>query len=730
MAKRKNSNRKSVVKDFLPESAGGTPAAQMDDSGDQDIPFTKSSTSTNDRRIANCAEARDLYTRLYLENQLRAQAFAQIRNQMEGGRPFDPDILHANGEDWRTNCNFNDARSAYRRVSMPYWKMVHEVPQTISVKIHGRSPDYDRYAQIMASNFDRFRDDWGPDYFLQFSGFAGDYVLYGPAHVMWEDEMKPRYTWMPSIQVLLPKRTKSNVEKWELFCYRQEITATELIKHVKTTDAMSAAETLGWNPKMIHRAIRMAAPGPANSSYFDPNYWQDMVANNDLVIGGVWPLIAVVHMWAVNLESKKIRRYMFTEKSDVPGYLFEGDESEKDFRRVMGTAFCDFGSQGLYHSIKGFGVINYYYSTVINRTKCRAVDGATFAMGMNFTKGDETPEQVPPVENYSIVNLFPPGLTQINGTTVGLQAGREIIEMLENSQTENNFTYNEPQKDIAETDTARQATILANIANEMSTASAAIFLSQMGTNIFSEIVRRLVRKSDDPDAVKFKKRCEEMGCPAELWKMLEDGRVEMTVKCGASPTMASPVAREQISRTLMTDIYPLPDSNKRAITDFRVSTLAGADGVERFMLPPGQDSAPRSRREAIMENVDMAQGVPLGAPPGLGVDPSDSHIEHIDEHLKPLEAIVQQIHAKKPVDHGHLVAAQMTLPHIAQHLNYLSTNMVERPQFKQLKARYTAVDSVIQGLVKRLSAVMQKAQATGQQPTPADVQAAINSGGQ
>lgn len=732
MAKKRKGTRGTKPKDWLPVSAGGTTSIPSDgdlSAGTEDQPFT-GPTWGNDRRIGDCSQARELYVRLYLENQLRAQMFAQVRNQVEGGRPFDPDALHSTGEDWRTNANFNDARSAFRRVSLPYWKMVHEVPQTISVKLYGGFPDADKYAMIMAQNFDRFRDDWEPDYFLQFSGFAADYVMYGTAQTMWPDERTPRYQWMPSIQVLLPKRTKSSVDKWELFAYKGELTAPELLKHIKTSDTSKKAKQAGWNPEMVYRAIKMAAPGPAQTRYFDPNFWQDMVLSNDLVIGGVWPPVAVVHMWAVNPEAKKIRHYIFTEKSDVPDYLFESDEVEADFRRIIGTCFSEFGSNGLYHSIKGFGVLNYYYATTINRMRCRMVDSATFALGMNFKRGDDTPEEVPPVENYSTINLFPKGLEQLQWYPQGLETARQMVGDLEQSQNENNFTYNEPQKDIAETKTAKQAVILANIGNEMSTATSTIFLSQMGKNIFTEIMRRLVRASDDEDAKNFKRRCEAMGCPQALWKMLESGELEYTVKCGASPTMASPVAREQIGKTLMTEIAPLPDANRRAILDFRVATLTGAEGVSQFLLPVGSQSDPRARREAIMENTDFAQGVMLGQPPNFGVDPSDAHIEHADEHLKPLEQIVQAVQQKKPIDHGHMIALQLTLPHIAQHLAMLSANPVTRPQYQQLKARFTAVSSVAQGLVKRLAAAKQQADASGQPLQPQDVQSAISSGGQ
>jgi hypothetical protein len=734
MAKKPRSRNEVVLQKFLPESVQKTQAESG--SGIQDQPFT-GPTYANDRRIRDCSQARELYVRLYLEGQLRAQAFAQVRNQIEGGRPFDPDELKRNGELWRTNVNFNDARASFRRVSMPYWKMVHEVPNLISLKIHSRAPEVPQWEKGFAECFDMFRDDWGPDYFMQFSGFADDYVMYGTGHTMNPDEASARFQWMPSVQILLPKRTKSNIDKWELVCFKTELTADELWQHLK--GGGKAAKTAGWNPEMIKQAIRMAAPAPGNTRYFDPNYWQDMIASNDLVIGGVWPPVSVVHEWAYLPKQKKIMHYIFTEKADVADYLYCAEESVASFRQLFGTAFYSVGSNGLYHSIKGFGVMNYYYATVINRSKCRLVDSATFAMGMNFVKGDNTPDEAPPVENYSMVNIFPTGLQQLQWYPQ-LGPASELIGTLAQNQTENNFTYNEPQKEIANTRTAHQAEMLGQIANEMSSAGSSIFLSQMGV-IYGECFRRLLRKnSSDDDAKKFRRRCKAKGIPEKVMDAMADPEgkdgIEYTVKTSASPTTASPVIRQQLVNWLFNAIMPLPDANRREILEFGVATNLGADGPQRFLLPIGVGSDPRARREARMENVDLGQGQPLGDPPNFGVDPSDSHVEHIDEHLKPLEMICQAVQQSgQPGQPGqpapqltpdHLVALQLVIPHTQAHLELLANNETQKQAYQQLKARFTAVASIAQGLMARLARAHMQAQQNGQPLQPGDVQQAIS----
>jgi hypothetical protein len=390
--------------------------------------------------------------------------------------------------------------------------------------------------------------------------------------------------------------------------------------------------------------------------------------------------------------------------------------------------------------------MNYYYATVINRSKCRLVDSATFSMGMNFVKGDNTPAEAPPVENYSMINVFPVGMTQLQWYPQ-LGPASELIGTLAQNQSENNFTYNEPQKDIADTRTAHQAEMLGQIANEMSTAGSSIFLSQMGMNFYGECVRRLLKKgSSNPDAKRFRKRCMAALVPEKVLDAMADPEgtngLEYTVKTSASPTTASPIVRQQLVQWLMGAIMPLPDANRREILEFATATQVGSEGPTRFLLPIGVGSDPRARREARMENVDLGQGVTLGDPPGFGVEPSDAHVEHCDEHLKPLEMICQAVkqagqQPPQPMQPGqpqqpgpqitpdHLTALQMGIPHIQAHLGMLAGNETEKVHYQQLKARFSAVAAIAQGLFARLSRAHQQAQASGQPLQPSDVMQAI-----
>lgn len=677
-----------------------------------DTPFGGTSNASADRRIADCSQARELFLRLQKENQLRAQSFAQIRNQIEGGRPFDPAVLRKNGEEGRTNCNFNDARSAFIRACLPYWKMVNEVPRKIAITIHTGSPNKNTAQIAMAEAFDMFLDDWGDEYIKEFSCRIMDMVMFGPSYAFWEDAIGPRYKWAQTTQIMFPKRTKATVSKWELVVLQREMTASELIAKVRDGDTEKLSSKAGWNPDAIRKAISMAAPENIQNRLLDPTYWQDMIVANDLVIATTWPSIQVVDEWAIDRKGN-IKHYIFTVSGDCDDYIYESEEEEKEFKRIFGPVFYDFGANGLIHSIKGFGVLNYYYATTINRMKCKATDAVGLTMGLNFVKDDDAPDESPPVQNFSFLNVFPKGLTQMT-IYPQLQPAMELMKELQHNQNENNYTYDDSgtQQEIAQTDTKGQADLIASISSEGQSSQASIYLSQEA-RVFGEVFRRLCKKSDDEDAKKFKKRCIALGVPEEFFS--ED--VEKTVKCGASPSMASAAVRGRIANELL-GMANMPGMNVRAIQEFKVANLTGSEGISSFMLPIGVDSDPRARREAMMENEDLSKGIPLP------VDPSDAHAEHADEHLKPVEMIVQQaqqggqppqvpgqpMNPAAQLTPDHLMALQMLIPHITAHLQFLANDETKVQLYKQLNARLAAVENVARGLFSRLA----RAQTNGQ----------------
>lgn len=661
--------------------------------------------ATQSRRVKTVADARAIYTKFLWDNSLRSETIVQTRLQLEGGRPYDPGVMIANGTAWQTNVNFGQAQATCERVMLPFHKMVNDVPHKAAFTIDTRSPHKEKFQAAMAECFDLFLYDWASGYDLNFRRFVSNFVKYGPGIVQFSDSESPRYNTVNVERMYFPKNCRMCPDEWEVIALVRDMPATELYSKIRDKKTAERSALAGWNRKAVEQTIVEAAgnAGPNMPNYMDYTILADQLVNNDISVTTPFQPITCVWLYVKNFKGE-IGCYVFTQQGGVNDFLYEDDKAAESFRHLFGAVWYDTGVDGMVHSIKGFGIKNYFYSALQNRMKSRFVDSATVSMGMNFQYADNnTPDETPPVENYGPFTIFPTGLNQL-AVYPQLQGAQGVLEMLEQNQAENNSQYRQNQVQIAESDTATQANILANQQGQVTEAQASTFLSQFGENILAEQFRRLrIKGSRDEDAKKFVKRLKDRGVPDEI---IFDS--EVRVRTGANAGMANPVLRTQLFQEGLA-LSRLPGVNGRWFLENLIANKYGSDAVEKALLPEGQASEPVQRRQAIMENVDFGQGVPLE------VAPSDAHFEHIEEHLKPLALILQQYEQSQQVSPEQASTLAITVEHAGMHLTYLAQDETMREQFNQVKGQFNLISSMTRGILTQMQAQAQE-QAQQQQP--------------
>jgi hypothetical protein len=665
----------------------------------------------DERRIKSVADARSLYTKYLYQNTLRSSTFANTRNQLEGGRPYNPQELIKQGMGWQTNVNFGDAQAARDRTLLPYWRGVNSAPRLISVQIDETSTDTNLWQGVIEEEFNRWVKRWHQDYFVQYMRMAKDFVDFGPGMVMWEDANNPRFKAVNVQRVYFPMDAKMSQDEWECVALVKGTSATDLYSKIRNSKTRKESEYVGWNANAIKSAIIYAKDGVAWDGR-DFTKYQDMLVNNDIVISSEMQPIDIVWLFVKQFNGK-IGCYAFTIQStgSDDDFIFCSEEYAENFQDIIGCVFYDTGSSSMIHSIKGFGVKNYHYSILLNRMKSRMVDGASMAMSLNFVRTSNTPDETPPIEQYGGVNLFPNGLTQLT-TYPQYSQGLQVLEMLEQNNASNNSVYRQQQQQINQSDTATQAKILASMQGEVMEASMAIYLSQVGENIFGQCLKRLCKKGNQhEDAKRFKERCIERGVPK---KVIEESF--MTVTTGASAGLANPAVRAMKFQQAMA-LSGAPGVNGRWFLENYISNEFGADAARpgNALLPVGVDSNPMQRRQAMMENGDFGQGM------DLPVDPSDAHPEHIDEHLKPLDQIVlQYTQSGGQINQETIPAMVISLEHTGKHFEYLKSDTTKKDAYKALWPRFTAIQSIARGILTRMQ--NQQAEAQNQQQQAAMAQ--------
>lgn len=647
------------------------------------------------RRLKSVQDGRDVFNRFVQDNVLRSSTFAQTRNQTEGGRPFDPNLFRQQGADWQTNVNFGDARAAIDRTLLPYWKMINDSPHKVAVTIESNAPESEQWQMAFAECFDEFLEDWGADYFVQYMNFAWNFVNFGPGVVQWTEDETVRFEAVNVQRIYFPKNAKMSPDSWEVLALQRDMSATEMYAKIRDKETTRRSEYVGWNANAIKAAIVQMKDGGTMPDYRDYTRWADQLVNNDIAVTTPFQPLPIVWLFIKNFDDK-IGCYAFSQQDGVNEFLFEKDDYAESFRHLLGAVWYDTGSDAMVHSIKGFGIKNYHFSALVNRMKSRFVDSGTMSMGINFQYDSENvPDEAPPVENYGPFTVFPSNLKQLN-VYPQIQAAAGVIEMLENNASQNNALYRQQQQQIQQSDTATQAEILATMAGQLSEASAAIFLSQVGENIFSEQMRRLRKKgSKDEDAKRFVERMREKGVPDEVIF-----KKRIRVKTGANASMANPALRAQMFQQDL-QLMNVPGVNGRWFLQNMIANKYGSQAVSKALLPEGAQSNPLQRREALIENNLFGQGQPLP------VDPSDAHFEHIEEHLGPLEGIIGAFQRQGNITPEQTAALALGTEHTGEHMGYLQRNETMKAQFQQVLPRFRVVQSTARGILTRMQSQQQ-----------------------
>jgi hypothetical protein len=639
------------------------------------------------RRVKDVDSARTIFTRLQTDNQLRSTTYMQVMNQLQGGRPRDQDQLEANGSGWETNVNFGDAQASRNRTLIPYWKMVNDVPRKSAVTIPSNAPKAEVWQTAFEECYDEFLEDWNEDYKQQFMRMCANFVNFGPGIMQFCDEGDPRYNAINAARMYFPKNCQMSLDQWEVVALVRDVSANELYKYVRDAKTTQESTYAGWNADAIKETIvqssEMGGPRP---DWRDFARSSDMLVNNDIAVTTPFAPVPTVWLYVKGFDGKIACR-VFTQAGGVNDFLYEDDDCAENFRELFNVCWYDTGTDGMVHSIKGFGIKNYFPSALMNRAKSRMVDSMTVALALNFQyQNDNQPDETPPVESYGACTIFPPGLTQLP-IYPNLQAAMPVLEMLENNASENNSLYRQQNDQIAASDTATQANILANMQGQLSEASASLFLAQYSQTITEQFRRLRLRGNKNADAKKFVERLKDRGIPDEV---IYDH--ELRVRTGANSGLANPALRVQAFQEGL-QLMHYPGVNGRFFLEGLIAERYGAHAVNKALLPLGADSEPLQRRQAQMENVDFGQGVMLQAAP------EDAHYEHLQEHLKPAAGIAGQFKQSQKITPEQTAALTIGVEHAGQHMSFLSQDETEKAHFQEIMPQFRLIQSIARGVL-------------------------------
>lgn len=660
------------------------------------------------RQIKDVASARSIYARLKRNDEKRAKARATLRTQLEGGKPYNQQVLRKRAESWRCNENFRDAESDRDTALSPYYDMANNTRRHIAVAIHDDESKSDRWQSIYEENFDKFLRDW-KGYTANFLKVAHELIDFGTGYPYFKDEFTPRYESMPTGRILFPDDTPIDIDRWDMLCIEKKMTAPELFKYIKGKNS-SRASIVGWRPKAVKALIKQQAHfAQKPERIFEWEELQTELISNDIFLSQDMPVAEVVILLVAqnDIEKDGIGCWIFPanaietkhpggngrniDGNPDDGFLFTRPKNyASSFERVLPAIFYEVG-QGNIHSVKGFALRNFALSALTNRQKCKLIDAAMFSMSMNFKRSADKGSDAPPITSHGAVNIIPSDLDIIDFTPKTSEA-IAVAEYISRGASQNNINFTDQSKQIAQTETAAQAKLLAASAQRVNSVSAALFLDQLG-EVYAEQFRRLRSgKGGDPDARKFKKRCIDMGIPKKVFHTLE-----VTITAGNATGGANPVLRAIQSRETFSLLRAESRVNKDWLLENIIADTHGSRAVDKALLPTGQVSDEWDSRQAIMENDHMNNAVEMP------VTEVDGHMAHLGVHVGTMEASVEGFNQSGQMQEPTMKMLQLLIPHTNEHFELIQDDDSVAQQRNILFGKFSNLQREIIGIFNSIA---------------------------
>jgi hypothetical protein len=663
-------------------------------------------------RLGGAQAAASTYRKLWNDGDKRRQHDALVLGQLSGKRPYSAAKLLESGQSWRANINFRDASSTLEQVLVGYWRLLHDVQDLASVTVLDETPYATKFQHIFQKNFDRFYEDWGVGYVTEYLKAAWNHVTFGAAPLLYITPDSPRYVALGHNDLLVPHGTAANVDDFEFCMIRRKVNISQIWGRIRTPKLEDAAKTAGWDVSILKDVLSAAIKGVNDPDAGDWLELERELRTKSLSTSAQNERVLEVTVFVKEFDGQIARYVIYPDQQgvDADTYAFSDRHRPKRPERMsqcLAVLFFEVAFDGLYHEVSGFGRKNYDIATTQNRLKSRAVD-RTAIDGLNFRDMSDGRRTTLGITNMGPVNVFPKDLEQIpqypSGTTVF-----DAIALLDSQFNSNNARYRDQSQTIRDTNTATQATILANLQSQVDVANATLYLKQIQM-VFAEQFSRLRRRGNtDADAKTFYDRCvKQAGMPEEVFF-----KATIEVRTGANPGTASSALRADVARDMI-QLSGNPLVNPRWPLETYITARLGAAEVQRALVPEQASSQDEGqRRQAIMENTHLGEGVEIP------VARDDLHHIHIPEHLQPLAAMVQQYEQTQNIEPQQLLAMQLTIPHLEAHFEFLQQDSFQQQAYQQLWPVFTRIQSVVQGIMTRLEDIRQQMEQTGEPPAQA-----------
>ena len=684
--------------------------------------FLDKNYSSTESRLKDPKAVSDMVRNMIRADEIRAQTRAKVKGLVDGNAPYNRADLRKNSQSYRCNVNFREAESFLNMGLSAFYDVFAEVPTYATVKINHTDANVDEsYSKIITEEFDRMqKKDGNFDYLMQLS--QHEMTLFGIGPMVFEDTLDWRCKPVKAGDLLVPERTKSNVNEWTVAVVRAVYQVHEMYGYIKNPEI--AAE-MGWNVESVRKAIMDSAPeeeGRNSSKQWE--WYQQQIRNNDLSYSSRCNVIRVSHVYYREFPSDEnpqgaISHCVIDERGDNKNFLFRNVRQFEGWEECVHCLYYDKGD-GLHHSVKGMGVKMYSSLELKNRLKCSLIDAAVARTAIHFqpsTPSDLNRLSIVQMGPYTVI---PPGMQiqQTNSAGV-LDAPLKVEESLEGLLQANLSQYRQRLEKDGNPRTATEIEALVAQQSVLGKTQLNRYYAQLDA-LFKERYNRAINPdlTDDvpggAEALMFQKACRDRGVPKGALKSYDSVIATRTNGRG------SQLERRATLNQLLAISNMLPESGRQHVIEDTVAAMTGFHSLQRYFPMPNKDPlAEEHAQEAAHENAlfKLEEELP--------VSESDNHVIHAQSHLTAgVNSLNSLEQGGDPAEVS--VYLQFLLNHTSNHLNRLANDSTRKEVLGQLKEGFSELLNIFKNLANQVKQ-QQEAQQEEQMEAQAE-QEAITSG--
>jgi hypothetical protein len=648
-------------------------------------------------RVCDATSVRNMWAAVSRAYERRQRTNSLVAGLVDGNPPWPNQA--PNGQRYKANFNNGEAQAYLESAVTTFYDLFSEAGTYATVTVDSMDPNAADWASTLTQNFQwLLKQDCRMDFNHQVS--IGETVMYGIGPQVFQNRLDWRATALPARRLYVPDDAPSDVYQWPWCMIQYDYDVGDLYEFISDPEF---ADSQGWDVEAVKQSIILAKPSQwSNTAWNQWQVWQEKLRTNSIWMSEQCRKVRCVQLlvkeFSVDGKPPKISEYWVdvTSGSSDSNFLMKRESSYESFEEFITAGYYDRGSSGLHQSVKGLGVKMYALLTTRMRLQLAAVDAAfassTVFLTSNAPAGRNTLSNV----EFGAFTVLPQGLALQPGNLQGtLQPAIEMSGDMENTLNRNLSQYRQRLDSGGPGNPSTAFEVKASLAQGATLGKSQIsrYYFQLDA-LYSEQFKRAANK-DLPQqttnhwlklALEFQKRCKDAGVPDKAFE-------NCVVKATRIAGQGSPFLRGQALNQVYATVFPSlpPDGQKRLIHDL-VAASVGPDLASRYMPTQqvSQDAQAEDVWEAQMENLALHDGG------GVNLTPEQNDVVHLTEHFKSVNEGMQSLQDPQGDLHSVFNTLVSLRAHIAQHLQRLSANPMQKQAVQQFRQLFDQLNQAIE----------------------------------